>query len=269
MIFFPPAKINLGLKVLHKREDSYHELDTCMVPIPLFDVLELLPSSEFSFQQTGLTIPGNSVDNLCVRAYELMRNTFKIPPVYMHLRKQIPMGAGMGGGSSDAAYVLLGLKELFSIQCSQCTLEELAGRLGSDCPFFIKNEAQIAKGRGEVLSPCQLDLKGYYLKIVNPGIHIGTKEAYEGIVFDTNKSPVQSIVEGPISLWKNALKNDFETSVFKLYPKLEQIKEGLYSEGAIYAAMSGSGSTLFGIFKNEPQKSFANLPQYSEYILKF
>jgi 4-diphosphocytidyl-2-C-methyl-D-erythritol kinase len=269
MILFPPAKINLGLNVLFKREDGYHELDTCMVPIPFTDVLELLPAEEFSFHQSGLFIPGNSEDNLCIKAYRSMVENFSISPVYIHLRKEIPMGAGLGGGSADAAYVLKGIKELFNVDCSTAKLEELAAQLGSDCPFFIKNQAQIAKGRGELLSSCNLDLKGYYIKIVNPGIHIGTKEAYAGIVFGKNERTIQEIVEGPIENWRMQLKNDFETTAFALHPELIKIKEKLYAEGAVYAAMSGSGSTMFGIYKVEPKLTFTPATNYLEIIRKF
>ena len=256
MILFPPAKINLGLNVPFKREDGYHEIETCMYPIPFLDVLEILPAETFSFRQTGLVIPGNDADNLCVKAYNLMNAHYSIPPVYIHLRKEIPMGAGMGGGSADAAYVLKGLNEIFELEIAQEELELLAGELGSDCPFFIKNEAQIAKGRGEILSPCAVTLHGYFLKIINPGIHIGTKEAYAGIQFGTLTKSIKEIVEGPISDWKSLLKNDFETNCFKSHPSLEELKTALYKEGAIYAAMSGSGSTMFGIFKHEPSLTY-------------
>jgi len=252
MILFPPAKINLGLNVPFKREDAYHEIETCMYPIPFLDILEILPAEKFSFLQTGLVIPGNDSDNLCVKAYSLMKERYSIPPVYIHLRKEIPMGAGMGGGSADAAYVLKGLNELFELAVSEEELEELAGKLGSDCPFFIKAEPQIAKGRGEILSSCALTLNGYFLKIVNPGIHIGTREAYAGIEFGVLPKTIKEIVEGPISDWKDELKNDFETHIFKMHPSLLTLKNQLYKEGAIYAAMSGSGSTMFGIFKHEP-----------------
>ena len=269
MILFPSAKINLGLNVLFKRDDGYHELDTCMISIPLYDAFEILPAKEFSFQQTGLVIPGNTDDNLCVRAYKLMVNNFNVSPVYIHLRKEIPMGAGLGGGSADASFVLKGIKELYQINCSDSELEKIATELGSDCPFFIKNEAQIAKGRGEVLSPCNVDLTGYFIKIINPEIHIGTKEAYAGIVFGNNDLSVKEMVENPIETWCDHLKNDFETSVFSLYPELAAIKSKLYSEGAIYAAMSGSGSTLFGIYREEPTKSFSANSNYLEVIKKF
>lgn len=269
MILFPPAKINLGLNVLFKREDGYHELDTCMVPIPLFDVLEILPAEEFLFHQSGITISGDSGDNLCVKAYQLMVENFSIPPVYIHLRKEIPMGAGLGGGSSDAAYVLKGINELFELNCSIEKMEQLAATLGSDCPFFIKNEPQIAKGRGEILSICNLNLQGYFLKIVNPGIHIGTKEAYAGIAFGKESVSVQKVIESPIVNWKKDLKNDFELRAFKSYPELKEIKEKLYAEGAIYAAMSGSGSTMFGIYRTEPAKTFKDKKGFLEIVKAF
>jgi 4-diphosphocytidyl-2-C-methyl-D-erythritol kinase len=269
MILFPPAKINLGLQVLFRRSDGYHELSTCMYPIPLFDVLELLPASSFVFHQTGIAIAGDSGDNLCVKAYELMRHRFNLPPVYMHLRKVIPMGAGLGGGSSDAAYVLKGLNEMFALGCSDAQLEVFAAELGSDCPFFIKNEAQIATGRGEVLAPSAVSLSDYFIKIVNPGIHVGTKEAYAGVVPETGRSALGSVLSQPISCWKDSLVNDFELSVFDRHPAIGEIKSALYEEGAVYAAMSGSGSTVFGIFEMEPEMSFMSQTSYLELIKKF
>lgn len=269
MILFPPAKINLGLNVLRKREDGYHDLDTCMVPIPLCDVLEILPADTFQYLQTGLNIPGAANDNLCVKAYDLVKAHYSLPPVYMHLRKEIPMGAGLGGGSSDAAYVLTGLNALFELNISINQLEGFAAQLGSDCPFFVKNEAQIAHGRGEILSTCALDLKGMYLKIINPGIHIGTKEAYAGVVPNAEGSSVSSIIEQPIAAWKDQLKNDFEVSVFATHPILREIKEKLYEEGAVYAAMSGSGSTMFGIFNTKPTFTFQDKSAWLEKVLEF
>ena len=269
MILFPPAKINLGLNVLFKREDGFHQIDTCMLPIPLVDVLELLPAASFSFQQTGLVIPGPIENNLCVKAYSILERNFSIPPVYIHLRKEIPMGAGLGGGSSDAAYVLKGLDNLFDLKIPIPQLEAFAAELGSDCPFFIKNEAQFAGGRGEVLTESNLCLKGYFIKVVNPGIHIGTKEAYSGISFQTEGLSVKETVESPIENWKNNLQNTFEINAFLNHPILAEIKAKLYTEGAIYAAMSGSGSTLFGIYKNEPSRSFIDSSGFLETIHKF
>jgi 4-diphosphocytidyl-2-C-methyl-D-erythritol kinase len=268
MILFPPAKINLGLQILFKRNDGFHELETVMTPIPFNDILEIIPSETFEFKQTGLSIPGESKYNLCVKAYELMKKLYNIPPVLIHLRKIIPMGGGLGGGSSDAAYVLTGINTLFNLNISTKTLEEIASQLGSDCPFFVQNISQLAKGRGEELSPIDLILKGYYLKIINIGLHVGTKEAYEGAQFSSNSRPVSEIIFQPISTWKNELQNDFEKTVFKIYPELETIKENLYSEGAIYSAMSGSGSTMFGIFESEPKQTLNKKEDTIELILK-
>ena len=255
MILFPPAKINLGLSVLRKREDGFHEIETCMIPIPLTDVLEILPSDDFKFHQTGLTINGSPNSNLCVKAFQLMRKLYNIPNVYIHLLKVIPMGAGLGGGSSDAAYVIKGLNELFELKLSKIKMEEHASELGSDCPFFISNDAQIARGRGEKLSPIDFSLKGKFLKIINPEIHIGTAEAYSNVSFDSERNKIEEIISLPIREWKEKLKNDFEASIFPLHTTIEKVKESLYAEGAIYSSMSGSGSTVFGLFENEPVSS--------------
>lgn len=268
MILFPPAKINLGLHILFKRTDGYHELETSMIPIPFYDILEIIPSETFKFKQTGLTISGDPASNLCVKAYELMKHTYAIPPVMIHLRKIIPMGGGLGGGSSDAAFVVSGLNQLFNLDISTDKLEELAAQLGSDCPFFIKNVPQIAKGRGELLSEVQLNLKGYYLKLINIGIHVGTKEAYAGAKFSNNPKPLADILKQPISHWKNELVNDFEHTVFALHPSLAELKSNMYKEGALYAAMSGSGSTMFGIYEHKPKKSYPEDSCVMEVILK-
>jgi len=250
---FPPAKINLGLNVLHKRSDGYHELDTCMIPIELTDVLEVLPSNKFQFIQTGLTVEGSSNDNLVVRAYNLLKENYNLPPVYIHLRKNIPMGAGLGGGSADATYTLLALNDLFKLKISNDDLKKYSTELGSDCPFFVEKSPQIAKGRGEELYPIELNLKGYYLKLIFPGIHISTAEAYGNVIFSKHSLSVKNSIDRPIEEWKNNLKNDFESSAFKLHPELEKWKNDLYSEGAIYASMTGSGSTMYGIFKDKPE----------------
>jgi 4-diphosphocytidyl-2-C-methyl-D-erythritol kinase len=197
-----------------------------------------------------------------------MKERYSLPPVYIHLRKEIPMGAGMGGGSADAAYVLKGLNDLFELAVSDEELEHMAGLLGSDCPFFIKAEPQIAKGRGEILTSCALTLNGYFLKIVNPGIHIGTREAYAGIQFGELTKSIKEIVEGPITDWKDELKNDFETHIFKMHPSLLTLKNQLYNEGAVYAAMSGSGSTMFGIFKDEPSLTFSSTEGFVEKVVR-
>jgi len=254
MIIFPQAKINLGLHVLKKREDSYHEVETCMYSIPLFDILEILSADEFSFKQTGLVVDGNVESNLCVKAFRLIQNEFKIPNVYMHLRKQIPMGAGLGGGSSDAAHVINGLNELFSLEIPQAKKEEMAARLGSDCAFFIDGSPKLATGRGEELAEISLDLKGKYLHLIYPDIHVGTAEAYAGVDFYKGSKSVGETLTLPITEWQDQLENSFENSIFKKHPVMLEIKQNLINKGAQYAAMSGSGSTIFGIFEKEPEK---------------
>ena len=265
MILFPPAKINLGLNVVHKREDNFHEIDSCMVAIPFYDVLEILPSESFVFEQTGLSIVGDSTNNLVFKAYQLLQSKFNLDPVHLHLQKHIPMGAGLGGGSSDATYTLIGLNQFFKLNLTSSEIQKLVAQLGSDCPFFATKGPQLASGRGEILTSFALDLEGLFLKIVNPGLHIGTQEAYSNIRLSRNSTVVSDILCQPIESWKNELKNDFETSAFLKYPALKKIKESVYQEGAIYASMTGSGSTLYGIYKNEPKPSF---PYYFERIMK-
>ncbi len=265
MIFYPPAKINLGLHVLFKREDGYHEIETCMVAIPWYDILEITLSEEFQFIQSGNVIPSSLEDNLCFKGYKALKSNYSIPNLRIHLRKQLPMGAGLGGGSADAAYVLKGINELCDLKISNEELRTISATLGSDCPFFIENVPQLAKGRGELLSPLQLNLSGYWIKVINPGIHVSTKEAYEGVVLNNERNQsISAILEKDIHLWKSELVNDFEKSVFKSHPQLENLKNDLYQEGAVYAAMSGSGSTLFGLFENEP-----NDLKYPEYFNVF
>lgn len=251
MILFPPAKINLGLNVLSKRSDGYHEIETCFVEVPLHDILEIQHSDRFIFKCTGLKIYGNQEDNLCVKAFRLLEIEHNLSPVYIHLRKIIPMGAGLGGGSADATYVLLGLNQLFNLNLTNKQLEEYSAHLGSDCSFFVQSKIQLGRGRGELLEPFNIDLTGMYLKFVHPGIHIGTAESYANVVLD-NANSIADILKQPIEVWRDYLKNSFETHLFEAHPFLEEIKAALYDEGAVYASMSGSGSTMFGIYKSKP-----------------
>jgi 4-diphosphocytidyl-2-C-methyl-D-erythritol kinase len=257
MILFPPSKVNLGLHILGRRKDGYHSLETVMIPIPLCDVLEILPSETFVFKQSGLVISGNVEENLCVRAVRLMEEKYRIPPVYMHLRKCVPMGAGMGGGSSDAAYVLKGLNDCFNLGLPIEELEDLAAQLGSDCPFFIRSVPAMATGRGELIAPIELDISPWWVKIVNPGIHIGTAQAYGGVeLLNGDRPELANIILDSPARWREHLHNDFERHLFRVHPLLSQIKTSLYAEGAFYAAMSGSGSTLFGLYEEQPAASF-------------
>ena len=269
MILYPTCKINLGLHILNKRNDGFHELDTCMFEVPLYDIIEIIPSENFEFSTSGMEIPGDCNNNLCVKAFHLIQEKYEIPNIKLHLHKQIPMGGGLGGGSSDGTFVLKMLNSLFQLNITNSQLQEYASLLGSDCPFFVKGGTQIARGRGEILSPIQLDLSGYYIKIVNIGIHVSTKEAYAGVEFQKHSNSTAEIITRNISNWKTLLKNDFEMSVFKNYPLLQEVKENLYNEGAVYASMSGSGSTMYGIFNEEPKNNtFSHLNPTYEIIKK-
>jgi len=264
MILYPPAKINLGLHVLYKRSDGFHEIESVMYPLPFYDVLEILPVQKNSFQQSGIIFADTNEKNLCEKALDLIQSKYKTPPVSIHLRKQIPVGAGLGGGSADAAYVILALNQLFSLGLSNLEMEELASTLGSDCPFFIQNKVRLVSGRGEILSEVTCDLSDYYLVLLNPKIHISTKEAYSKVLPKENELNIASILQENISSWQSTLKNDFESPICNQYPLIQECIDQLKIAGANYAAMSGSGSTVFGIFPS----SDCNLPSFlSEYII--
>lgn len=254
MISFPNAKINLGLHITSKRKDGYHEIETCMVPIPLFDALEMILDKKSTWNSTGLDIPGDSKDNLILKAEKLLRKDFPgLPNLNIHLHKNIPMGAGLGGGSADGAFALKLMNNLFDLHLDDFFLEEYAEQLGSDCPFFIENTPKIARGRGEILEPIELSLKGSYLVLINPGIHVGTKEAYAGVTPAPPKVKLEEVLADR-SRWKAELVNDFESSIFKNHPEIAEIKNKLYEAGAFYSAMSGSGSSVFGLFAEKPSK---------------
>ncbi len=252
MVAFPPCKINLGLSILRKRGDGFHDLSTCFFPVPWNDILEIIPSNVFKFSSSGLTIPGNTDENLCVKAYEILQRDFKLDPVHIHLHKIIPMGAGLGGGSSDAAWTLRILDSVFSLSLSTEKLMQYASMLGSDCAFFIQDNAMMGSGRGEVLSPCAVDLKGKWIVLVKPDVHVSTADAYAGVIPKETNLNLQSVLETKsITEWRDVIKNDFEDSVFQKYPVIAAVKDQLYRAGALYASMSGSGSTVFGIFEEE------------------
>ena len=270
MIIFPNCKINLGLNILRKRRDGYHDLETIFYPLPLHDVLEIITlpgeGSSLSFTTSGSIIEGSNDNNLCVKAYDLVkRNHPTLPPAKIHLHKAIPTGAGLGGGSADAAFTLKLLNEKFGLQLTIHQLIDYALQLGSDCPFFIINKPAFAEGRGEIMEPIALDLSAYKFIIVNPGIHINTAKAFSGITPAPPTKSLKEIIQQPIDSWKNELVNDFEKSVFLQYPEIEAIKNKLYEEGAVYASMSGSGSTLYGIFRKD---AITNLQFPSHYFLK-
>jgi 4-diphosphocytidyl-2-C-methyl-D-erythritol kinase len=258
MILFPPAKINLGLRILRKRADGFHDLDTIFYPTALTDVLEILPSihpsnTAVELKVSGIVPPGDPEENLCVKAWRLLKSDHpQLPPAYMHLHKNIPTGAGLGGGSADGSYALRGLNEKFKLGLSREQLIEYAAQLGSDCPFFIHDSPCIGSGRGELLEPIDLSLRSYHIILINPGIHVSTKEAFACVRPNENNKPISNIISQPIETWQGELINDFESSIFPNHPEIARIKEQLLDVGAVYASMSGSGSTVYGIFKDKP-----------------
>jgi 4-diphosphocytidyl-2-C-methyl-D-erythritol kinase len=258
MLVFPNCKLNLGLRILNKREDGFHNLETVFYPLAINDALEIISSSgsDLEFSQTGLTVDVNESDNICIKACHLLTKDFpKLPGLKMHLHKTIPMGAGLGGGSADGAFTLQLLNTKFQLHLTQQQLINYALQLGSDCPFFIINQPCFATGRGEILEPVALDLSKYKIAIVNPGIHVNTGWAFTALANSIKENQtiqqpsLKQIITQPISEWKDHLKNDFELPVFAAHPTIEKIKTELYNMGALYAAMSGSGSTVFGIFE--------------------
>lgn len=251
MVVFPNAKINIGLNILSKRDDGYHNIESCFYPIPFCDILEILPSDELNFKSTGIDIPGDTESNLCVKAYHLLKDDFGISPVQIHLHKIIPIGAGLGGGSADATFTLLALNEMFKLKLAYEQLEKYAAQLGSDCPFFVKNKPVIATGTGNIFKPVDIQLSGKYLQLIYPNIHISTQQAYAGVKpKDSDQNLIDDLSNG-ITTWKNTIKNDFELSVFNQFSEVEKVKNDLYGNGAIYASMTGSGSAVFGIFDNK------------------
>lgn len=257
MIYISPAKINLGLQIIERRGDGFHNLRSVMYPIPLCDIIEIsqLPGQEIpiSFTQSGISTDAPQEQNLCVKAWKLMASERTLPPVAIHLHKQIPVGAGLGGGSSNASMVLTGLNALASSPVPPEELAELAGQLGSDCPFFLQKDPMMTEGRGELLSGVDVSLDSFYLVLLFPEIHISTAEAYAAASPFMPDLHLRELIQVPVSQWKSQMLNDFEKSAFARYPLLKSIKLALYRAGAVYASMSGSGSSLYGIFETRPQ----------------
>ena len=275
MILYPNVKINLGLKVLRKRQDGYHDLETLFVPYPgIADTLEIITGEDYSRTLAGLKeryntltqaisedgklmitlarqegIDWDPLKDLTAKAYFLLSEDYSLPPMKIYLEKRSPVGAGLGGGSSDAAFALRMMATLAGLELSDETLAAYAARLGSDCAFFIYNTPMFGTGRGEILEPFSLNLEGYRIEVVIPqGIAVSTADAYRGIVPEVPQVPLSRILHQPVSTWKDCLENDFEKTVFAKYPALAEVKANLYEKGAVYAAMSGSGSACFGIF---------------------
>ena len=271
MIVFPQAKINIGLFVTRKREDGYHILQTLFYPIGWHDALEIVPNQQIGHQvewrQTGITVDCDPEQNLCVKAYRMLQERYPwMPSIEMHLEKQIPFGAGLGGGSSDGAHALLALREVLTLPISDTDLEAMAARMGADCAFFCRcgnrlntagnggrMQAQYCEGIGYELRPHNLSLRGRYIVVVKPPFGVSTREAYSGVQPRIPDTPLDVLLQQPIETWRDCVHNDFEDSVFRLHPELADVKQCLYDHGAVYASMSGSGSAMFGIFNEEQQ----------------
>lgn len=281
MVVFPNCKINLGLHVVRKREDGYHDLETIFYPLPLRDALEVVnrqsaignrqmpEGTAASLHLSGLTVQGKPVDNLCIKAYHLLKkNHPQISDVDIYLHKAIPMGAGLGGGSADGAFALQLFNDKFQLNIPREKLLDYALQLGSDCPFFLINKPCFATGRGELLQSIQLDLAAYSFLVVHPGVHINTGWAFSQLTPAPSPQPLQQIIQQPVASWRNALKNDFEAPVCNQYPDLQAIKDKLYTAGALYASMTGSGSCFFGIFPKEQLPTLQWPDNYAVFNLK-
>ena len=253
MISFPNGKINIGLSVFEKRPDGYHNIETIIVPVKIHDVLEIIvsPDKVFSFHVTGINIPGQTGDNLVCKAYELLKKDFNIPAIKIHLHKFIPVGAGLGGGSSDAAFAIKMINTMFDLKLSVKKMMDYADKLGSDCPFFINNTPAIAYGRGDKLENVSVKIEKYFLTIVKPDIHISTQEAYSWVKPSRKESALKDIVYAPVNQWKNTVINDFEEEIIKRHPIVKVIVERLYELGAVYASLTGSGAAVYGIFNEQ------------------
>lgn len=255
MICFPHCKINLGLKVIQKRPDGFHDIETVLYPIQWCDALEVIENpgeKDFTLDTTGLSVPGSTEQNIIYKAWQLITEKRKLPPIRVHLRKVVPMGAGLGGGSSDAAFFIQLLNHKFSLNLSKNELFSMAGKLGSDCAFFLQNKPVLATGKGDVFSQAEIILDKYHLLIIYPGVHSNTAQAYGRIQLTHNSATLRDIIKLPITEWKNHLENDFEKTVMEQHPVIAELKQIMYKNGAVYASMSGSGSSVFGIFEKKP-----------------
>jgi len=255
MIIFPNAKINIGLNVTERRSDGYHNLETIFYPVQIKDALEIVVADKLSFESSGLEIPGRVEDNLCIKGYHLVKKDFDIPPVKIHLHKHIPIGAGLGGGSADAAFFIKLVNGKFNLGLSDEQMTGYARQLGADCAFFVENKPVFAFEKGDEFEPIKLDLSSYKIVLVMPPVHVSTSEAYRGVKPAPVKQSLLELIYKPIEEWKKYIKNDFEESVFKNHIEIRGVKAALYEAGALYASMSGSGASVFGIFRQTPDLS--------------
>lgn len=255
MLIFPNAKINIGLNIINRRDDGYHNLETIFYPVNIKDALEIVVADELSFESSGLEIPGRVEDNLCIRGYHLLKKDFGIPPVKIHLHKHIPIGAGLGGGSADAAFFIRLVNQNFNLGMTDEHMMDYARKLGADCAFFIQNKPVFAFEIGDEFEPIRLDLSKYKIVLVMPPVHVSTAEAYRGVKPAPVKESLMDLIYEPVADWKKFIKNDFEASVFQNHPEIRGVKAALYEAGALYASMSGSGASVFGIFNDTPDLS--------------
>ncbi|MBP5364642.1 MAG: 4-(cytidine 5'-diphospho)-2-C-methyl-D-erythritol kinase [Bacteroidales bacterium] len=266
MIVYPNAKINLGLNITSCRPDGYHDIETIFYPIAVCDMLEMVfPESgdaEYAWSSSGDALDVDAEHNICIRALRLLRQRFDIPMVAFHLHKNIPSGAGLGGGSADAAFVIRHLNDLLHLGMTDNEMMATAAKLGADCPFFIKNKPMYATGIGDILSPINISLKGKYIAIAKPDVHVSTADAYRGVVPQKPDEDLRDIVSMPIEEWHKHLKNDFEPTIFAQHPEIRAIKEFMYDKGALYASMSGSGSAVYGIFDKPTDCKYENCKNY-------
>ncbi len=260
MIIYPNAKINLGLKVLRKRPDGFHDIETLFYPVPLCDIMEVMPASKFSLEMSGHQLDVNMQENIVFKAWEYMNELYDAAPVRVILHKQIPSGAGLGGGSSDAAFMLDAINKLYRIGANRAELVSVAGKIGSDCAFFLYNTPCLASGRGEIIDPVTFSLNNYYLCIIKPNVHVNTAHAYGGIKPSDNGLFPSDVYQQPVEMWQNNLVNDFEQTIFQKFPAIAEIKKNLLAAGAVYSAMSGSGASVFAIFEQVPGITKADFP---------
>lgn len=255
MIVFPNAKINLGLNIVEKRQDGFHNIESVFYPVPITDALEIIEStssSKITFSSSGIDIPGKAENNLCVKAYELISKDYDLPNIKVHLHKHIPIGAGLGGGSADAAFFIRALNDKFNLGLSWGEMHHYAKQLGSDCSFFITNKPAFVKGKGEEFECIDLFLNDLYIVLIYPNIHINTAKAYAGVKPKPSERDLEKdILQLPPEDWKDFIHNDFEDSIFREFPEIKTLKDELYQQGALYASMSGSGSTVYGLFKQK------------------
>ncbi|MFT6845322.1 MAG: 4-diphosphocytidyl-2-C-methyl-D-erythritol kinase [Flavobacteriales bacterium] len=258
MLLFPNAKINLGLHVLNKRPDGFHDIESVICPVSWCDIIDLVPQKKggIDFKTTGLAIPGELQDNFIVKSYHALHEQYKLPGLSVHLHKNIPIGGGLGGGSSDVAFFVKGVNDLFALNLTVDELKKIVAPYGSDCPFFIENKAQIARGIGTDLQLLDIDLSNKWVMLVAPNIHVSTKEAYQQVIPNNTQLSLSTLINKPMSTWQEYVHNDFEQSVFPKFPQIKLVKQQLLDANAIFASMSGSGATCYGIFNEEPTLKF-------------